>query len=42
MLEDISKICKGRCPVFVDGGVRRGGDIFKAIALGAGKKLEIY
>ena len=26
---------KGRVPVFIDSGVRRGGDIFKALALGA-------
>ena len=26
---------KGRVPVFIDSGVRRGADIFKAIALGA-------
>lgn len=35
VLEDIAKICKGKCEVYVDGGARRGSDIFKAIALGA-------
>jgi (S)-2-hydroxy-acid oxidase len=34
-LPDVVKIVKGRIPVFVDGGFRRGTDIFKALALGA-------
>jgi len=25
----------GRCEVYVDGGIRRGGDVLKALALGA-------
>ena len=34
-LPDVVAAVQGRIPVFVDGGVRRGGDIVKAIALGA-------
>jgi (S)-mandelate dehydrogenase len=29
------KIVDGKIPVFVDGGIRRGSDIFKALAMGA-------
>lgn len=35
VLEDISNAVKGRCEIYIDGGIRRGSDIFKAIALGA-------
>lgn len=34
-LPEVSVAVRGRVPVFVDGGVRRGTDVFKAIALGA-------
>ena len=32
---DVSRAVRGRCEVWVDGGVRRGTDVIKAIALGA-------
>ena len=34
-LSEVTKAIDGRLPVMMDGGVRRGKDIFKAIALGA-------
>lgn len=34
-LSDIVQAVEGRIPVLVDGGVRRGTDVFKALALGA-------
>lgn len=35
MLAEIGDAVRGRVPVLVDGGFRRGPDVFKAIALGA-------
>lgn len=35
VLKEISDYCKGKCTVLVDGGIRSGRDIFKALALGA-------
>lgn len=34
-LEEIAAVVKGRLQIHVDGGIRRGSDIFKALALGA-------
>ena len=35
MLEPVAQEVAGDVEVFVDGGVRRGGDVIKALALGA-------
>ena len=35
MLPEIVAAVAGRAKVFVDGGIRTGGDVFKALALGA-------
>src|SRR5439155_12440686 len=34
-LPEVAEAVAGRCEVYVDGGVRRGGDVLKALALGA-------
>jgi len=34
-LPEVVEAVRGRIPVFLDGGVRRGTDVFKALALGA-------
>ncbi|XP_039972385.1 hydroxyacid oxidase 1 isoform X1 [Xiphias gladius] len=35
VLEDVVRAVQGRCDVYMDGGVRRGTDVLKALALGA-------
>jgi len=35
MLSEVVQAVAGRCEVYLDGGIRTGTDVFKAIALGA-------
>lgn len=35
LILQVVKAAQGKVPVFLDGGVRRGTDVFKALALGA-------
>lgn len=35
MLDEVVKAVQGDCDVYMDGGVRRGTDVLKALALGA-------
>ncbi|XP_031500658.1 peroxisomal (S)-2-hydroxyacid oxidase GLO4-like isoform X2 [Nymphaea colorata] len=39
-LEEVVKVVAGKVPVLLDGGIRRGTDVFKALALGAQAILE--
>jgi len=36
VLPRVAEALKGRIPIIIDGGIRRGQDVFRALALGAG------
>ena len=41
-LPQVAEKVTGRVPAFVDGGIRRGTDVLKGLALGANYRAEVY